>query len=353
MNKKLPTSLSLYFDFLRFTAALVVVFHHLWPVIFPQFPVPWPGHESVVVFFVLSGYVISYSANRPGETAKKYFFNRSVRIASVAIPALAVGALVSGLSGSQSLPNAGPPNTSFYDLVLRSILNLLFIAQNWQINSLAPANAPYWSINYEVWYYIIFGLYTYHVKSKRVLYLAFAMMAAGPKILLMMPVWMLGVILQKNPIRMNFQIASIGFFASIVLGFLFFYFDLSRNIRASASLIFPGFWGNLNSANQFLGDFILGLIVAFNFSTVPYLNVPKWVLKLDSGIKRISSYTLSTYLYHMPLGALLFLVFKISSPISFFGLLFISIFVLGEITERNMQRLKNWISSLRGSLVNV
>lgn len=64
MNGKIPAGLSLYLDAVRFLAALVVLLHHTWPLLFPDFPLPWPGHSAVVVFFVLSGYVIAH-ASRP------------------------------------------------------------------------------------------------------------------------------------------------------------------------------------------------------------------------------------------------------------------------------------------------
>ncbi len=45
------------------------------------------GHSAVVIFFVLSGYVISATL-RPGGTALDYGIKRAARIYSVAIPAV-------------------------------------------------------------------------------------------------------------------------------------------------------------------------------------------------------------------------------------------------------------------------
>ena len=47
-----PT-LSLYLDLTRFAAALVVVLGHSWLVLYPSYPLHWPGPPAVIVFFVL------------------------------------------------------------------------------------------------------------------------------------------------------------------------------------------------------------------------------------------------------------------------------------------------------------
>jgi hypothetical protein len=46
-----------------------------------------------------------------------------------------------------------------------------------------------------VWYYILFGLWCY--RRSRVLLLACAVLA-GPRVLLLLPVWLLGVWLQRR-----------------------------------------------------------------------------------------------------------------------------------------------------------
>lgn len=46
------------------------------------------GHEAVVVFFVLSGFVISFVVYDKNESALKYISSRLTRIYSVAIPAI-------------------------------------------------------------------------------------------------------------------------------------------------------------------------------------------------------------------------------------------------------------------------
>jgi hypothetical protein len=54
------TRISLYLDFARFTAALAVFLHHLLQEQYLGFDVRVPGRTAVIVFFVLSGFVIAF-----------------------------------------------------------------------------------------------------------------------------------------------------------------------------------------------------------------------------------------------------------------------------------------------------
>ena len=83
--------LSVWLDLARLAAALVVVLHHVWPVLVPHHRLPWPGHHAVVVFFVLSGFVIAFVTDRRETTLRIYAQRRAARILSVAIPALMLG----------------------------------------------------------------------------------------------------------------------------------------------------------------------------------------------------------------------------------------------------------------------
>ncbi len=106
-GRALPESLSIYLDLVRFGAAVVVVLSHTWPVLFPAHPLPWPGHQAVVVFFVLSGFVICHAA-RPGLTLSEYALHRCARIWSVAPPALILAGGVSILVHGRGLTESAP-----------------------------------------------------------------------------------------------------------------------------------------------------------------------------------------------------------------------------------------------------
>ena len=83
---------SLYLDLVRFVAALSVFIAHSiqYNLYDGHVPLADYGHDAVIVFFVLSGLVISTTAARPTETWKTYLIARASRIYSVAIPAIAL-----------------------------------------------------------------------------------------------------------------------------------------------------------------------------------------------------------------------------------------------------------------------
>ncbi|WP_186295164.1 acyltransferase family protein [Klebsiella quasivariicola] len=82
---------SIYLDLIRFTAALVVVLSHA--AAFTSLKIPLIsglGTEAVVVFFVLSGYVIAYVSNNKENNYIVFFKARAIRIYSVLIPAILI-----------------------------------------------------------------------------------------------------------------------------------------------------------------------------------------------------------------------------------------------------------------------
>src|SRR5688500_18002200 len=82
---------SLYLDLVRFAAAVLVFLHH-W--VYTRISgtshtaIGGFGEDAVMIFFVLSGYVISYVALEQKNSARDYAVNRLARLYSVVIPAL-------------------------------------------------------------------------------------------------------------------------------------------------------------------------------------------------------------------------------------------------------------------------
>jgi len=85
--------LSYHLDLLRFIAAFIVLLSHFAYERFTQGYYAFIrdynlGSDAVVVFFVLSGFVISFAAIEKDKTAGRFAFSRMTRLYSVAIPAL-------------------------------------------------------------------------------------------------------------------------------------------------------------------------------------------------------------------------------------------------------------------------
>jgi peptidoglycan/LPS O-acetylase OafA/YrhL len=62
-------------------------------------PLPWPGHSAIVVFFVLSGFVITHAVNKPGTTLRHYVTHRLLRIMPVTILALLLSVALAAYAG--------------------------------------------------------------------------------------------------------------------------------------------------------------------------------------------------------------------------------------------------------------
>ena len=187
-TERLPTSLSIYLDLARFSSAMIVMMSHTWPVLFPARPLPWPAHSAVVVFFVLSGLVIAHATNRPGILLADYINHRAARLWSVALPALALSGIVSMLVGGAGLTDAGPATEGFFNALFRLVMNGVFVGQLWGLDIEPPLNAPFWSLNYEAWYYAVFGAWLFFKGKKRASALATVALIAGPQVLLLLPV---------------------------------------------------------------------------------------------------------------------------------------------------------------------
>lgn len=128
------------------------------------------GHEAVIVFFVLSGFLISRSILRSWSEGKwswrTYLIDRFSRLYVVLIPALLLGLLWdrTGIC----LFGAGPIYTGHahngilnFSIVARSKLDLLLAnALFLQVVTARTfgSNGPLWSLSFEFWYYIIFAL---------------------------------------------------------------------------------------------------------------------------------------------------------------------------------------------------
>lgn len=83
-------SFSLYLDIIRLAAAVVVYLTHSGLIVDGKVFLGAYGHSAVVVFFVLSGYVIAYVTDQKETDWRTYTASRVSRVYSVAIPALVV-----------------------------------------------------------------------------------------------------------------------------------------------------------------------------------------------------------------------------------------------------------------------
>ena len=206
----------LWLDAVRGIAALLVLAQHLRNAVLVDFaqidrPQPWQralyfvtnlGHESVMVFFVLSGFFVGGSVLRAGARFdwRDYLLARGLRLWCVLVPCLALTWVCDQwlLASAPSLLDGGfadawhsPPRAGAYDASWSTLLGNLFFVQTVAV-PVFGSNGPLWSLANEAWYYLLFPLLA--IAVGRVAGLAYAQ-----RVLALLPI---GVIVVAMPIAM-------------------------------------------------------------------------------------------------------------------------------------------------------
>lgn len=189
-------SFSIYLEIVRITATLLVFIAHSSSFYKPLIDLNEEaklGRDGVVIFFVLSGYVISWCANEKERSPLVFAINRASRIYSVAIPAILLGAMssffIAYYTGSHEI------DYPFQKPWLYLPIYLSFIGNFWSLNEVPPQNFPYWSLNYEVWYYVIFGVFFYVRTHLRWPLIVALLLLVGPSLIQLFPLWIAGSML--------------------------------------------------------------------------------------------------------------------------------------------------------------
>jgi peptidoglycan/LPS O-acetylase OafA/YrhL len=183
-------SASVHLDALRAMAAFSVLIYHWRTLLFVDLSaVPNPGimtrfayfvtglgHQWVMVFFVLSGYLVGGSVLRAVQEGQwswgKYLVSRMTRLYIVLLPALILGGALDWIgihsSGAGAI-YAGHSGIGSLDFDIRSNLSLpVFLANAGFLQDIAlpggykipvfASNIPLWSLSYEFWYYVAFPM---------------------------------------------------------------------------------------------------------------------------------------------------------------------------------------------------
>jgi peptidoglycan/LPS O-acetylase OafA/YrhL len=348
MRRAMPYHLSLYLDLVRFAAALVVVLSHAWLVLFPRYPLHWPGPAAVIVFFVLSGFVIAYVTDRRDKNLGNYTLDRLSRLWSVALPALGFG-MILGPYVSQSVFMPELANT---DAAMRTAANAGFIAQLWFLDFAPPLNGPFWSLNYEAWFYAIFGAWTYLPRASRALVAILLSLVAGPKILILMPCWLLGVFLYRTMYRrqLSERTAVLLWICSLVAAALLIKSTVPTELHDIFQSHSPRAATLLAYSGSPLTDYTLALLVAVNFyATAHAFRFGRILLPFARPIRSMASFTLTTYLFHLPLLVLFWDVLHTTPWICLVALVG-SIVVVGSLTEHRRRDLRTLLAVIAARL---
>lgn len=351
-------SLSAYLDLLRFFAALVVLLHHAAPILFPGVPLPFPGHHAVILFFFISGFVIAHVSSRPTLKLQDYTMDRLSRLLSVSVPALLLGLAVTLAVGASIAPlpvarHLGDFAVNTDQALLRTGLNLAFVGQLWSVNSMAPLNGVFWSLNYEFWYYLVFAAWHFSGPRSRIWLALTTLLIAGPRIALLLPCWIAGLLVYRNLDRWKISRSNANIlFVLSTLGYLLvFWIDLPVRIRDFMDYYWPQWMLTLGGSRSFVGDYLLTILFSLNCIAFASMSnsITRVVSAIEPSAKTLGSYTFSLYAFHTPLLAVCVLALSMIPSFPGNGLIALSIVILGAIvfatvTEHKRQFLRSLLN---------
>lgn len=297
----LERSFSLYLDVLRFLAAAAVVISHLrYRFINPAISAAIPdlGRESVIIFFVLSGFVIACTVAQKRPSLYEYALARCARIYSVVIPILLLTFLLAFLTvmwKGAEIENGYELFRSYFYLPF----HLLFLGEIWTLSETPPWLGQYWSLGYEIWYYIFFGA-VYFLRGKtRLVAATLIFCLIGYKLWLLLPIWLAGVAMYHAQQRYTLprSIARLGWLLSILLLFAYKAEGLDVYLRQLGTQWWPFASLRLGSASRYLADYLVCLIVLGNFYCARFAAFEK-LIGVRNLIRALSAYSFTLYLVH-------------------------------------------------------
>ena len=341
-------------------AAITVFAFHLETIVPGLISPIGHGHDAVIIFFVLSGYIISYATATREFTSESYLSNRLARLYSVAIPALLLTVVCDhiGIEADSATYSSYP-----HDYPAIRLFSAAFFSSEFWFLSIQPlSNIPYWSLCYEFWYYLMFAAYLFLAGARRTLTITIIGLIIGPKILLLLPVWLLGVALYRWSSKRNpgpvlggllFTASFAGFFLLNKYNAYAYSERIMRDIFSAHTLQL------LEFSKSFPIDYVIGLLVAVNILGFKALSVIfSFGKRLSWFVSYVASFTLSIYLYHYPLLIFFVALLKPKPEDSFtqllvVGLTFSVIFLLGIFTEHKKKSVRSLLLRLYQMLIKL
>ena len=172
------------------------------------------GHESVVVFFVISRFLVGGKAwslwKQDCFDWKRYLADRISRLYAVLLVALLLGGLVDwigsnyfndfGFYSNETTEDVAVVSDSFIErLSIHHFFGNLLMLQDIQISTFG-SNGPLWSLAHEWWYYLLFPAVLFVIRGSWAMRISSATLLGmlgwflTPYILILFGVWLIGVV---------------------------------------------------------------------------------------------------------------------------------------------------------------
>jgi peptidoglycan/LPS O-acetylase OafA/YrhL len=365
---------SLLLDLVRAIAASLVLLTH-WKVMFfvdyPRIPshriwfaIPYiaceAGHQAVLIFFMLSGYLISGSIFRSLDRGqwqwRTYLTHRFVRLWVVLIPGLLLGALWDWIGLHQAytaqLYTPGPKSHGLdvsQTFTSSAFFGNIAFLQTILVDKFG-SNSALWSLANEFWYYILFPLGWLALRRntsaiRRIQYLVLLLPLAWflrSSVLSLFPIWLAGTVLALLPtfrVGRNTRIAAAAIYTPLVFLFLFAKIDILSTLAQDyifGTITFLFFWITL-SAREAASD-----------SPSNHL------------VRQTARFSYTLYILHMPALLLLTALLageRVWSPtdlrhdalaLAVLAVLIVYAYLVATITEFRTDRIRTWVECRLG-----
>jgi peptidoglycan/LPS O-acetylase OafA/YrhL len=363
---------SVLLDLVRGIAAILVLLSH-WKIMFfvdyshisshkIWFAIPYvvseAGHQSVLIFFVLSGYLISGSVFRSLHRGqwywRTYLTHRFVRLWVVLLPGLLLGALWDWIGlhhgHTANLYNATAKSHGI-DVTQTFTSSAFFGNIAFLQTILVPSfgsNGALWSLANEFWYYILFPLGWLALRrdtsvGMRVLYLLLVLPLAWSlrsSVLPLFPVWLAGTALALlPPLRVG-----------------------GRTRLATAVLYTPlvFLFAKVNFLPTLAQDYVFGAITFLFFWVILSAREPVGDSPANRLARQTARFSYTLYVVHIPLLLLLtaWLVGdRVGSPtdprhdalaLAVLAALMVYAYLVASITEFRTDRIRAWLERRLG-----
>lgn len=343
-----------WLDALRFIAAFLVLFCHSrndffmkynyldadqqGPLTFLFYLIGRLGSEAVFTFFILSGFLVG----GPGLERimnstfkiKSYVVDRSVRIMIPLLSAVILFIIIAPIVGSEI----------HWGRVIGNLLSLQCIICD-------PLVSPFWSLSYEVWFYIVLAALALIMRHNKLGYLLFAIcclvyLRMNPLYLLM---WLIGAAAYlTRPKKLN----KWHFLLSIIL--MIIAIALTQMTKASKAMSFD--LPRIGEGYNLFLCIAMGWFVQQVILLEPH---KKWVKRIEYAFGRLADFSYTLYLTHRIVLLVIFTLWlekekadmSVNNIMIFIGIILVNLliaYIVYAMAEKHTQKVKIFIKQKFG-----
>lgn len=348
-------------DLMRALAAQMVLLGHIFGILGSSAALRDIAAVPVVVFFVLSGYLITHSAENlqhKGAGFRAFFISRFSRIFPPFLLCLGLIALVDVTivrTGVFAVYEFAPQVTlkeflgNIFMLQVRPVVGSVGRALLWEVNQFGSAR-PFWTISFEWWLYMSFGIVFFfrHQLGRPLILLVFGFCAAVPVLNILSEnefssgltwVWLAGAGLyylnrgwKPGWVPARVLLILIGVFGAFVL------VDYAANIKKFATVDVYDL--------SFMGLLVLPVALMIVYSQWFPDHARRWVIA-PKAVSFLASYSYSLYLIHF---TVIVVVSQIPPGVSVWvagGCMVVSAnlvaLCVASVTEFRLQTIRDWM----------